>query len=93
MKPIYQRILAILVMCIPGVIGVIGITWMRDILFNYFAGQGFAWLPFLVGLAMLLFSLYVIGGFIYYRDKKRNKIQPKLLRKKEKIQSNESDFR
>ena len=84
MKPIYQRILAIVLMCIPGVLGIYGWTLMRDITFDYFAGKGFAWLPFLGGLALLLLALYFLGGFIFYRDKKRNKIQPKLLKKDKK---------
>ncbi|SFJ30485.1 DUF2627 family protein [Thermoflavimicrobium dichotomicum] len=86
MKPIYQRILAILILCVPGALGIYGWTIIRDVLFNYFAQQGFAWGPFLGGLFLLLFALYFLGGFIFYRDKKRNRVQPKLLSKEEREQ-------
>lgn len=77
MKPIHQRIMAILLLCIPGALGIWGWTIMRNIVFDAFAGQGFAWLPFLGGLALLLFALAFLGGFIYYRDRKRNYIHPR----------------
>ncbi|RAL26547.1 DUF2627 domain-containing protein [Thermoflavimicrobium daqui] len=83
LKPVYQRILAILILCIPGALGIYGWTIIRDVLFNYFANQGFAWLPFLGGTLLLLIALYFLGGFIFYRDKKNNRIQPKLLSKEE----------
>lgn len=82
MKPIHQRIFAILLMCIPGILGIYGWTLMRDILFDYVAGQPFAWYPFMGGFILFLLALSFIGGFIFHRDKKRNKIQPKLLKKK-----------
>ncbi|TCS92407.1 DUF2627 family protein [Hazenella coriacea] len=81
MKLIYQRIIAILIMCIPGAISIYGWTLMRDILFDYFANQGFAWFPFLGGLILFLLGLVFIGGFIFHHDKKRNKISPKWLGK------------
>lgn len=83
MKLIYQRILAILLMCIPGFIAIYGWTLMRDILFDYAATNDFAWLPFSVGLLLFLLGLAILGGFIFHHDKKRNKIQPKLLGQKE----------
>ncbi|MBA4495016.1 DUF2627 domain-containing protein [Paenactinomyces guangxiensis] len=83
MKIIYQRIFAIIIMCIPGILAIYGWTVMRDILFDYLAGQGFALLSFLGALVLFLLGLSIIGGFIFHRDKKRNKIQPRLLGKKE----------
>lgn len=78
---IYQRIFALLLLCIPGAIGIYGWTWMRDVFFHYMAGEGFAWLPFAGGLTLFLLSLTFLGGFLFYRDEKRNLIQPKLRRK------------
>ena len=77
MKIIYQRIIAILLLIIPGGIGIWGWTILRDVLFNAFAGQGFAWLPFLGGLILLLASLAFLGGFIYRHDQKRKRIRKK----------------
>jgi hypothetical protein len=80
MRIIYERVLAILIMCIPGFLAVYGWTWMRDVLFNYFAGKGFAWLPFLGGLLLFLAGLAFLAGFLFRHDMKRAKIQPRLMR-------------
>jgi hypothetical protein len=80
---VFQRVIAILILCIPGALGVYGWTWMRNVFFDYMAGKGFDWLSFLGGLTLFLLGLAFLGGFIYHRDAKRNKIQPKLRRKKE----------
>jgi len=79
----YQRVLAIVILCIPGAIGVYGWTWMRNVFFDYMAGKGFDWLSFLGGLTLFLFGVAFVGGFIVHRDAKRNKIQPKFRRKEE----------
>ena len=78
---IYQRLFALLLLCIPGAIGIYGWTWMRDVFFDYMGGEGFNILSFLGGLAMFLIALTFLGGFLYYRDEKKNLIQPKLRRK------------
>lgn len=83
MKPVYQRVIAILLLCIPGVVGVYGWTIIREVIFDTFAKQGFQWGRFLFGLVLLLGSLYIVGGFIFYRDKKNKRVQPKLLNKEE----------
>lgn len=82
MKPVYQRIIAILLMCIPGVLAIYGWTLMRDILFNFFGGQGMDWLPFLGGLSLLIFGLSLLGGFLFHHDRKRKRVQARLLSKK-----------
>ncbi|MGA9172741.1 MAG: DUF2627 family protein [Thermoactinomyces sp.] len=85
MKPIYQRIVAIIIMCLPGILAIYGWTLMRDILFDTFAGKAFAWLPFLGGLTAFIVGIFLLGSFIFYRDKKRNKVQAKLLGKKKEL--------
>ncbi|MFC7441007.1 DUF2627 domain-containing protein [Laceyella putida] len=82
MKPVYQRIIAILLMCVPGVLAIYGWTLMRDVLFNAFGGRGMAWLPFLGGLTLLIMGLALIGGFLFHHDRKRKRIQPRLIGKK-----------
>lgn len=78
----FQRILAILILCIPGAVGVYGWTLMRNVFFDYMAGRGFDWLSFLGGLILFLLGVAFVGGFILHRDAKRNKVQPKFLKKK-----------
>lgn len=70
------RFLAVVIIFIPGVIGAFGIKLMRDALFKevytilYHEGIQFA-----LGLVLFIAGLTFIGGFIYYRDKKRNLVE------------------
>lgn len=91
-KQVVERLIAILLMCIPGGISVYGWTLMRDILFHTTAGETFAIINFVIGLVLFLFGLSIVGGFIYYRDKKRNKIQPKLLKKTDEYKKEKHPF-
>ncbi|SDW54579.1 Protein of unknown function [Marininema mesophilum] len=86
---IYQRLLAILLICIPGAAGVYGWNLMKDVIFNNLAGNGFSWLAFLGGLLLFLGGLTFIGGFLFYRDLKKDYVQPMLRprRKKEPMKS------
>jgi Protein of unknown function (DUF2627) len=70
-------------MCVPGYFAIYGFTRMKDILFDTFAGQPFPPLPFLEAFALFLAGLGLLAGFLFHHDKKRNKIQPKLLGKEE----------
>ncbi|WP_028775663.1 DUF2627 family protein [Shimazuella kribbensis] len=89
---VFQRIIAILLMCVPGVISVYGWTLMRDILFSTAAGVKFPIFTFAIGLILFLLGLAIVGGFIFYRDKKRNKIQPKLLKKSDEYKKEKHAF-
>jgi len=66
------RIIAAILLFVPGIIGAIGIKIMRDALFAdvtaYLLNQG---VQFIVGFIMFIAGLAFIGGFIYHRDKKR----------------------
>lgn len=67
------RILALIIMVTPGVIGALGIKLMRDALF--YEIYPFLWnagVQFIVGLILFIFGLAFIGGYIYHRDRKRN---------------------
>ena len=70
------RIIAALMLFIPGIIGAIGIKWMRDALFAefhpIFINEG---IQFVIGLIMFAAGLTFIGGFIRHRDKKRQQIK------------------
>ncbi|WP_124727226.1 DUF2627 family protein [Staphylospora marina] len=81
MRVIYERVLAIIIMCIPGFVAVYGWTWMRDVLFDRFAGHSFDWPAFLIGLGMFLGGLLFLAGFLFRHDLKRDKIQPRLLKR------------
>ncbi|MCH5584216.1 DUF2627 domain-containing protein [Shimazuella sp. AN120528] len=91
-KEVFQRLIAIILMCIPGGISVYGWTLMRDILFSTAAGESFPIFTFVLGLILFLLGLAIVGGFIFYRDKKRNKIQPKLLKKTDEYKKEKHAF-
>ncbi|MFD1428093.1 hypothetical protein JOD24_001743 [Kroppenstedtia sanguinis] len=83
---LYQRLLALVLLCIPGVAGVYGWTLMKNVIFETLAGKPFAWLPFLGGLLLFVLGMLFIAGFLFYRESKRNNVQPMLLpRKKKKL--------
>ncbi len=62
-----NRILALVILLLPGIMAVVGFKLMKDMVF--------LWLQFLIGLAMFILGLWFIAGFILHRDRKRNKVQ------------------
>jgi len=77
------RIVAALLLFIPGVISAIGIKLMRDALFNeLYAVFLYTSIQFIIGLVLFIGGLTFIGGFIFHRDKR---IQKEKLQKKQKI--------
>lgn len=70
------RIIAVIVLFFPGVIGAFGIKLMRDALFAEVHPILFhEGIQFVIGLIMFLGGLAFIGGFIYHRDKKRQLVK------------------
>ncbi|NBJ70208.1 MULTISPECIES: DUF2627 domain-containing protein [Clostridia] len=70
------RIIAIILLFIPGVVAAIGIKLMRDTLFASFYPIFFHnSIQFIVGLILFLAGLAFIGGFIIHRDRKRQRTQ------------------
>lgn len=76
-----QRITALLIMVIPGVLGMYGWKLMRDTIMNNMLDPdiSFHWGLFILGLFLFLLALLFIGGFIFYRDKKRKLVQKRFL--------------
>lgn len=76
------RLIALVIMVIPGILAAYGIKLMRDMLFGILQPPfPFLWLQFLAGLLFFLSGLAFIGGFILHRDRKRNKVQPRFAKK------------
>ncbi|GLY09899.1 DUF2627 domain-containing protein [Pseudobacillus badius] len=72
------RLLALLVLVIPGFLAGLGIKLMRDMLFGILQPPfPFLWLQFLVGLILFIGGLGFVAGFIFHRDRKNNKVQNK----------------
>lgn len=71
-----KRFIALMILVIPAVIAGYGVKLMRDTLFLEKA----SWIPsttiqFILGLVFFIFGLWFVGGFIFYRDRKQNKVQ------------------
>lgn len=80
---IIQRFIAILLLVIPGILAAYGIITIRDVIFDYIAQTGeemnseLQWLKLIWGIVCFLGGAGFIGGWIYYRDKKRNYVVPR----------------
>jgi len=80
MRLIIQRLIAILLLVIPGLMAAYGFLLMKDALFDYFAELGsvdiatpnFSWGMFIGGAILFLIGIGFIGGWIFFRDRKRN---------------------
>ncbi|WP_096270541.1 DUF2627 family protein [Paucisalibacillus globulus] len=66
------RLIAVILIFIPGVIAAIGIKLMRDTLFDdfhpIFIHTG---IQFAIGLILFIGGLAFLGGFIIHRDRKK----------------------
>lgn len=89
MKLILQRLIAILLLVIPGLAAAYGFLLMKDALFDYFADMGdvalepnFAWGSFVLGALLFLIGIAFIGGWVFYRDRKRNYLAPRFRPKR-----------
>jgi Na+/alanine symporter len=79
-KLILSRLIAILLLIVPGIGAAYGFLLMKDALYNYFADMGnvslqtphFAWGSFLIGFILFLLGISFIGGWIFFRDRKHN---------------------
>jgi len=70
------RFIAVLILFIPGIIGAFGIKLMRDALFSEIYPMLFnETVQFIVGLVMFIAGFSFVAGFIFHRDKKRNKLK------------------
>lgn len=71
-----KRIIALAILVIPGIFAALGIKLMRDMTFGILqAPFPFLLLQFIVGLLFFIGGLGFVAGFIFHRDRKRNKVQ------------------
>ncbi|MFF3922777.1 DUF2627 domain-containing protein [Paenibacillus lactis] len=90
MKMIISRFIAILILVVPGFMAMKGFLMMKDAVFLYIAVHGddrvtdpsFGWLPFLGGLALFVLGIGFLGGWILFRDRKRNYVGPRFKKKR-----------
>ncbi|RST73770.1 DUF2627 domain-containing protein [Siminovitchia acidinfaciens] len=76
------RIIALILLLLPGILAGYGIKLMRDMLFGVLQPPfPYLWLQFLGGLIFFIIGLGFIGGFILHRDRKRNKVQDRFKKR------------
>lgn len=81
-NPPMQRILALMIMLIPGIFAAYGIKYMRDMVFGILIPPfSSLLLQFFIGLVLFIGGISFIAGFILYRDRKRNKVQKRFQRR------------
>ncbi|WP_299088104.1 DUF2627 domain-containing protein [uncultured Metabacillus sp.] len=77
-----SRIIALIIMVIPGALAAYGIKLMRDMTFGILQPPiPNLFLQFILGLILFLGGLSFVAGFIFYRDRKRNKVQKRFSKR------------
>lgn len=84
-----RKILALLILAIPGILAAVGIKYMRDSMFGV-VNDPFTLtvVQFIIGLMMAVFGVWFIGGYILNREKKNKRAQEKFL---QKVKENEDE--
>ena len=89
MKQVAARFIAVLLLVIPGLGATYGFLLMKDAVFGYFSSLGddssapsFALWHFIGGLALFALGVGFIGGWTFYRDRKRNYVAPRFRGKR-----------
>ncbi|MEH6906611.1 MULTISPECIES: DUF2627 domain-containing protein [Neobacillus] len=71
-----KRIIALIIVLIPGALAAVGIKLMRDMLFGILQSPFPNLLfQFLSGFIFFVGGLGFVAGFIFHRDRKRSKVQ------------------
>ncbi|MCA1030671.1 DUF2627 domain-containing protein [Bacillus timonensis] len=77
-----QRLIALVIMLIPGFLAALGIKYMRDVFFGILHDPiSSLALQFFIGLLLFIIGLGFVAGFILHRDRKRNKVQARFTKK------------
>ncbi|TBL79836.1 DUF2627 domain-containing protein [Paenibacillus thalictri] len=86
MKLVLYRLIAILLLVIPGVLATYGFLAMKDALFAQFGPEEtnphILWGKFTLGLVCFAAGVAFIGGWTFFRDRKRNYVAPRFRKKR-----------
>jgi len=91
LKLVISRLIAVILLVIPGIGAAYGFLLMKDALFDFFADIGntelqsprFDWASFVAGLLLFAAGVSFIGGWIFFRDRKRNYLSKRFRAKPE----------
>ncbi len=76
------RMIALLILFIPGALAVIGVKLMRDSVFDILQPLfPWLWLQLLIGFVSFILGISFIGGWIFYRDRKRHYVADRYRKK------------
>ncbi|WP_159882247.1 DUF2627 domain-containing protein [Paenibacillus puerhi] len=93
MKAVIQRFVAMLLLVIPGLMATYGFLAMKDAWFAQFEVSGgsgsILWWKLLLGIVLFGLGVAFIGGWIFFRDRKRNYVAPRFRQKRKKRQTPE----
>jgi threonine/homoserine/homoserine lactone efflux protein len=84
MKAPFYRFIAILLLVIPGLMATYGFLAMKDAIFAQFTVEDghVLWGKFLLGFVLFLIGVAFIGGWTFFRDRKRNYLAPRFKPKR-----------
>jgi hypothetical protein len=88
MKTTISRFAAVLLLVIPGLMATYGFLAMKDAFFAQFgtaeAGSHMLWGKFAVGFVLFAAGVAFIGGWTFFRDRKRNYLAPRFKAQRKK---------
>jgi hypothetical protein len=88
MNDTFKRFIAVLLLVIPGVTATYGFLAMKDAFFAQFGDPAtnphVLWGKMILGLFLFALGIAFIGGWTFYRDRKRNYLAPRFKPKRKK---------
>jgi hypothetical protein len=88
MNDTVKRFIAVLLLVIPGIIATYGFLAMKDAFFAQFgaadAHPHVQWGKMLLGFFLFALGVAFIGGWTFFRDRKRNYVAPRFKAKRKK---------
>ncbi|MEX2415986.1 MAG: DUF2627 domain-containing protein [Paenibacillaceae bacterium] len=82
MKMIIVRLFAVMLLVIPGFLATYGVLIMKDAIFASIGLDHLPWGSFIIGFILFGIGIAFIGGWIFFRDRKRNYVAPRFKPKK-----------
>lgn len=88
MKETMNRFMAALLLVIPGIMATYGFLAMKDAFFAQFGAEQndphIQWGKLVLGFILFAIGIAFIGGWTFYRDRKRNYLAPRFKVKRKK---------
>lgn len=87
-----KKLLALLILVIPGILAGVGIKYMRDSMFGI-VNDPFTLtvVQFIIGLVMAILGIWFIGGYLLHREQKNKRAQEIFLEKIKEKEAREKE--